>query len=204
VFLVLIVITNRHLCKYDFLTHINQIAKAKPNKIILRENDLNDFEYIKLAKKVIAICNRYSTDLAIHTHIKTAKLLGITSIHLPFEIFMENMDILNDFQSIGVSIHSKKEGIIAEEFGATYILAGHIFPTKSKKGLKHRTLSFLQELNNISIDVYGLGGINLKRVGSVIDAGADGIGVMSSLMESPTPYETTIKYNQLLDEKINK
>jgi thiamine-phosphate pyrophosphorylase len=38
----IVCITNRKLCKEEFLERIEEIAKAKPFGIILREKDLSD------------------------------------------------------------------------------------------------------------------------------------------------------------------
>ena len=40
-------ITNRHLCRGDFLEQVKRIANAKPDGIILREKDLQKEEYEK-------------------------------------------------------------------------------------------------------------------------------------------------------------
>ena len=38
----IIVITNRSLCREDFLTRIEKIALARPAAIVLREKDMNE------------------------------------------------------------------------------------------------------------------------------------------------------------------
>lgn len=46
----LIVVTNRKLCKRDFLEQIRLLVECNTDAIVLREKDLNAKEYQKLAK----------------------------------------------------------------------------------------------------------------------------------------------------------
>ena len=70
--------------------------------------------------------------------------------------------------------------------GADYLIAGHIYATDCKKGLPPRGRDFLREIcSNLSVPVYGIGGISLeeKQIGEVLDCGAKGACVMSGAME---------------------
>ena len=55
----LICVTNRKLCKTDFLAQIRKIALAHPKAILLREKDLPEREYRDLAVQVMAICQTH-------------------------------------------------------------------------------------------------------------------------------------------------
>ncbi|MDR3222505.1 MAG: thiamine phosphate synthase [Methanobrevibacter sp.] len=197
----LIVVTNKNLVKNDFLIHIEEIIKAKPFKIILREKELNRSQYYNLAKKVIAISNRYNVEIAIHNNIGIGKSLNIESIHLPFKKFIENKDNLDGFKSIGVSIHSLEEAKSVEENNGDYILVGHIFKTQSKKNLPPRGLKFLKEIKTqVKIPIYAIGGINLKTINSVLKTGVDGVAIMSDLMNSNDPYKKVLKYKNVVHD----
>ena len=53
--------TNRTLCRDDFLTRIDHIAKkGVADAILLREKDLTEREYLELAEKVIRLTNSKS------------------------------------------------------------------------------------------------------------------------------------------------
>ena len=54
----LIAVTDRSLCSGDFLTQIEKIVSLHPHSLILRERDLPDEEYLLLARKVQAICEK--------------------------------------------------------------------------------------------------------------------------------------------------
>ena len=174
--------TNRLLCKGDFLEQIEKIAVTKEYIIILREKDLSADEYMCLAKNVMGICDKYGADCILHYFIDICKKLSYKKIHVPLYLLEENPDMINDFDVIGVSVHSADEAIKAEKLGATYITAGHIFATDCKKGVPPRGIEFLKTVcNSVNIPVYAIGGIDENNIDSIKNI-ADGACQMSTLM----------------------
>lgn len=180
----IVCVTNRGLCS-DFLAKIENIAMAKPSGIILREKDLSEDEYERLAKQVIEICNKYDVTCILHSFTDVAIKLKSDAIHLPLPILRNMTDCQKSkFKIIGASCHSVEEATEAQNLGCTYITAGHIFATDCKKGLAPRGIDFLKEIcNNVSIPVYAIGGIDSSNVNSVKNAGATGACIMSGLMK---------------------
>ena len=178
-------VTNRSLCKEDFLQRVEKIAACRPKGIILREKDINEEEYKKLAEKVWNLCEKYDVPCMLHSFIDVAIELGAESIHLPLHLLrgMEK-EKKEKFRNIGASCHSVEEAREAERLGCTYITAGHVFVTDCKKGLAPRGLEFLQSVvESVSIPVYAIGGISSGNIDSVRKTGAKGACVMSGLMQ---------------------
>ena len=180
----IICVTNRSLCKEDFLTRIENIAKERPAGIILREKDLSENEYIDLARKVIRICRDNGTLCILHNFVKAAIELDCTAIHLPLGVLRALTDEDKArFTLLGASCHSAKDAIEAEKLGCIYITAGHVFDTDCKKGLPGRGLDYLKQVcDSVSIPVYGIGGISPENIAEVRYAGAKGACVMSGAM----------------------
>lgn len=178
----LICVTHRLLCGDDFLTRIDRIAAQHPYAIILREKDLDDCEYEALAREVLSICQKHHTPLHLNSHIDIARRIGC-QIHLPFAMLMAHREELQDFKRVGVSLHSAEEARALHGTPATYIQAGHVFPTDCKAGLPPRGLSFLQEICTVTnLPVFGIGGITAERYPAVLHTGAAGACIMSGLM----------------------
>lgn len=179
----MVVITNKNLCKDDFLTRIEIIAKQKPKAIILREKELNHEEFHVLAKKIKNICEKYETTFFINSKIDIAKDLNIKNIQLSFEDFVKNRDFLSDFSQISVSIHSLNEALFLQDFPICFLIAGHIFETSCKLGLEPKGLKFLEDIcNNSKLDIYAIGGINQANFRYVLNAGAKDFCIMSEAM----------------------
>lgn len=177
-------VTNRHLCQENFLERIAKIASTHPVGIILREKDLSEKEYRELAEKVLKICRKYETLCILHSFANVAKELNCTALHLPFPVLRSLVaEEKNSFSILGASCHSVEEALEAEKLGCTYITAGHVFETDCKKGLPGRGLDFLKNVcENVSIPVYGIGGIAPDNMEEIRKAKAAGACVMSSIM----------------------
>ncbi|NFA59074.1 thiamine phosphate synthase [Clostridium sporogenes] len=186
----LLAITNRHLCNNEFLEQIQDICTLNKKNtviesvsIVLREKDLSEKDYKNLAVNVLKICEKNNTKCILHTYYKVAKELNCKKIHLPLHVLKSNPNIYKDFNEVGVSIHSVNEAIEAMKLGATYIAAGHIFATDCKKGIPPRGLGFLSSIcSSVHIPVYAIGGISPTNAEKAINAGAEGVCIMSGLM----------------------
>ena len=196
------IISNRKLCENENLEkQIEKIFSAYQRKIILenfeiialtlREKDLYKNEYLKLVEKIYPICQKYRIDLILHQNydLNLDEKYNIGGIHLSYDSFKSlNKNIreglIKKYKKIGVSIHSIDEAKEVEMLGATYIVAGHIFETDCKKDLEPRGLKFIQELSStLTIPIFVIGGINQENSNLVINSGAFGVCMMSSLMK---------------------
>lgn len=179
----MLAVTNRTLCRGDFLVQLEKLAELDFAAIILREKDLTAAEYEKLARAALNICTRYNMPLFLHSHIQIARALGIKNIHLPLGLLVKNSGRLNDFGEVSTAIHAVSEIKIAEAAGATRLIAGHIFKTDCKKGLAPRGLDFLQAaVSAANVPVYAIGGINENNLAEVLQTGAAGGCTMSGAM----------------------
>ena len=182
-------ITNRTLCPGDFLRQIEAVAQAAPAAIILREKDLTEAEYMRLAESVLAICHKHHVPCILHTFVQATIRLQAGAIHLPLPILRQmTPEDKAQFSVIGASCHSVADAIEAEGLGCTYVTAGHVFATDCKKGLPPRGLTFLREVcESVAIPVYAIGGIGPDNIRSVRSASVAGACLMSSLMRCPDP-----------------
>ena len=196
------IISNRKLCENENLEkQIEKIFSAYQRKIILenfeivaltlREKDLYKNEYLKLVEKIYPICQKYRIDLILHQNydLRLDNKYNIKGLHLSYNTFKSlnkniREELIKKYKKIGVSIHSIDEAKEAENLGATYIVAGHIFKTDCKKDLEPRGLEFIQELSSaLIIPIFTIGGINQENSHLVINNGAFGVCMMSSLMK---------------------
>lgn len=177
-----IAVSSRALCKGDFVGKMAEISKAGFDKIILREKDLSQSEYEALVREILPKID--SNLLVIHTHIGVAKRLNLKQIQFSFADFLRNEADLSGLE-IGVSVHSLDEAIKCDKMGAKWIIYGHIFTTECKKGVPPRGLDELAQIaKNVECEVYAIGGINSSNFTLPLGVGADGICMMSEVMQS--------------------
>lgn len=182
-----IAVTSRQLCAVDLPQQIRRLASAgalRPDMVIVREKDLPEEEYEILAGQVMAVCREQQMECVLHSYPGAARRLGCPAIHMPFAYFREQWESLLDFRVRGTSVHSAEDALWAQEHGATYVTAGHIYPTDCKRGLAARGTQFLERVCRVvSIPVYAIGGISPQRMDEVKKAGAAGACMMSEYMK---------------------
>lgn len=176
-----IAVTNRKLCDGDFLDQIRKITDLGVKAVILREKDLSEETYEKLAEKVMRICEGTDTICILHNFPKAAERLGCRYVHLPLPVLQEYMESSNLI--VGTSVHSVEQAKEAMSLGVSYVTAGHIFSTQCKPGLAPRGIDFLKNIcQTVQVPVYGIGGIHPENMQQVLDAGATGVCMMSEMM----------------------
>ncbi|MHC1685726.1 MAG: thiamine phosphate synthase [Clostridiaceae bacterium] len=191
-------ITNRKLVTKDkFINVVGEAIASGIDRIILREKDLKDDQLLLLARAIQELIAGYDEcKLIINSNINVAKEINAFGLHLPYGQFI-NYD-KSFIGEIGVSVHSLEEAVEACKKGASYILAGHIFETKCKEGLRPRGIEFIREMKSmVKIPVIALGGIYPDNAKLVLDAGADGIAVMSTVMTSKNIKNIVHQYKEV-------
>jgi thiamine-phosphate diphosphorylase len=87
---------------------------------------------------------------------------------------------------IGVSVHSMAEVTEAVAGGVEYLTFGHVYPTRSHPDEPGRGIALLAEVVAAvaPVPVIAMGGITPERVPDVLRAGATGVAVMRSILNT--------------------
>ena len=193
----LIAFTNRHLVRGDFLKQIDNLAASGVDRIVLREKDMNEKAYKKLAEQVLNICEKRNCDCSLHYFMEVALSLKVDAVHLP--LFKMTDNIRQAFRTVGVSTHSLTDVKKAEAVQCDYVTFGHVFETDCKKDVPPRGLTLLRSIcEESTMPVYAIGGIRLDNIRQVAEAGAKGACIMSGFMVEKDPK----KFVEALKEKV--
>ncbi len=188
-----IAVTNRKLCNDCFAERVQKILSAEPFLVILREKDLSDGEYEKLAGKIISGNDEYKNILSLNRPGIAAKL-GVENVHLTIHDLRGN-GRPEGIKRVGVSVHSADEAKEAQNLGADYLIAGHIYATDCKKGILPRGIDFLRKVvGSVKIPVFAIGGICEQNFREPLENGAKGVCLMSEFMTCGKPDERVKLY----------
>lgn len=127
--------------------------------------------------------------LVINDRLDVALAAGADGVHvgggdLPFERVRR---IAPDL-TLGVSCYGDLERARrAAEAGADYLAFGAFYPSPSKREARLVPLSVLSEARRFGLPVVAIGGIAPETAGEVLDAGADGIAVISAIQDAADP-----------------
>ena len=201
-----ICITDRRMVRGDLAEQIRRICSPemapdlRPDAVILREKDLDFDAYSRLADQIRPVCESFGIAFLWHTYYP--KITGAgdapdfcsegggapqtsrAMVHFPRPVLRTlDPEVKSRISLIGASAHSAEEAEEAARLGADYITVSHIFPTLCKPGLAPRGLQLIRDARRaVDIPIYALGGVHPENIAQCIEAGADGICMMSEYM----------------------
>ena len=200
----LYLITDRKLVTRhsSLVTAVEEALKAGVKAVQLREKDLGTRELLDMAYKMREITNKYKTKLFINDRVDIALSVEADGVHLGQNSIPPHAvrKIAKDKFMIGVSAHSIEEAEQAEKEGADFITLGPVYktPSKLKYGQPLGVDIIRKAKAEISIPVFAIGGIKTDMVKEVMDAGADGIALISGILGAKDIKEKTTKFLELL------
>ena len=156
-----------------------------------------------LANELQQICRMHGVPFIVNDDVELAMRLDADGVHIgqedePVEAVRSK---IGD-KILGVSAHTLDEVQAAIEQGADYLGIGPIFPTSTKKDAKPvQGTTFIRELRRKGIDIplVGIGGINLENASVVMEAGADGVSVITAISLATNIHEAAKQLkNQVL------
>jgi thiamine-phosphate pyrophosphorylase len=157
------------------------------------EGALKGSEKYVLAKKLQSICREHGIPFIVNDDIELAIEIGADGVHIgqedePVKTVREKIGK----KILGVSVHTEEEAINAIQGGADYFGIGPIFPTATKEDAKPaKGPVLIQELRQkgYTIPIVGIGGITIDNAASVVEAGADGVSVITAISHAESPRE---------------
>ncbi|KAF5348667.1 hypothetical protein D9758_006802 [Tetrapyrgos nigripes] len=212
----LYLVTGRELLPQgkDYFESLEESLQGGVTVVQIREKKAETAEFLDIALKSKAICDRYNVPLIINDRIDIALAIDADGIHVGQTDMPVSMarKLLPQKCIIGVSCNNKEELQKALENGADYVGIGAIYATQTKDLTKPlvgvRGIGpLLQMLDGTSVKAVAIGGINSKNVlrvlhGSVSGTGhsLDGIAVVSAIVALNQPRQAASELSEILSE----
>ncbi|HLA50723.1 MAG TPA: thiamine phosphate synthase [Thermodesulfobacteriota bacterium] len=201
----LYLITDRHQTNgRPLVAVVKEALQAGIKAIQLREKDLSAKELFELAQNVRRLTRQYRARFFINDRVDIAMAVEADGVHLGQKSFSAK-DVKRIFPKaiIGVSTHSLDEAKKAEADEADFITIGPIFYTPSKAGYGEPLgVEVIKQVRKeIRIPVFAVGGIKEDNARDVIDAGADGIAVISAVMRAEDVEEAVREMYAAISQK---
>ncbi len=186
----LYVITDTRLIPRDrFVETVEAAVRGGATMVQLREKETPRKEVIQLARDVLAVTRRYGALLIVNDHPAIAREVGADGAHVGREDppVVEARAMLGPEAIIGASCYGDvARAVAAEQAGADYVAFGTPFPSPTKPKRTDISLGIFQEVKQrVKVPVFAIGGITIDNAPQVIDAGADGIAVISGVFGAP-------------------
>lgn len=183
----LYVVTDAELsCGRGHLESARLALAGGADVIQLRDKRLPGRELYLLAKEIRTLTAGSGALLIVNDRVDVALAAGADGVHLgqdDLPVAAARRIVPPEF-IIGVSVGSVEEALQAEKDGADYVALSPVFDTGSKgdagPGLGLETLRDIRSA--VTVPVVAIGGICRNNVSAVIEAGADGVAVISAVI----------------------
>jgi len=183
-------VTDRGRCRGRPLEEIVALAiEGGVSLVQLREKDLPGGELYDLALALRAVVHGRGL-LFVNERLDVAQACGADGVHLPERGLPIRVvrELAGESLLVGRSVHSVEAAVRAQREGADFVQVGTVFATRSKPGAEPAGLEIVQSVREaVSIPVLAIGGIDPTNASKVMSAGADGVAVISAIMDAQDP-----------------
>jgi thiamine-phosphate pyrophosphorylase len=163
------------------LDHCRDAVRAGVDLIQIREPGLEASALVSLAASVVDMARDTPTRVVVNDRLDVAVASGAHGVHLRGDSIPPHRarSMAPAGFLIGRSVHGADEAILAVR-DVDYVLAGTVFPTASKPGLReHLGLAGLAAIvRAVQVPVLAIGGVSMDRIEAVAATGAAGIAAI--------------------------
>ncbi|MCM3026925.1 thiamine phosphate synthase [Bacillus safensis] len=167
------------------------------------EKALQGEEKKQLARQIQALCQEANVPFIVNDDVQLAIDLDADGVH----VGQEDTNAKDVRQRIGnkilgVSTHNLDEVKKAMRDGADYVGMGPVYPTETKKDTRSvQGVSLITEVrrHGLQIPIVGIGGITYDNAAPVIQAGADGVSIISAISQNTDPKKAAEELKSLVE-----
>ncbi len=206
----LYLVTDRSLSLGRPLAEIVENAvKGGVTMVQLREKEASSLEFFRLAVELKKILRPHRIPLIINDRLDIALACDAEGVHLGQSDlpFTSARKIMGNNKIIGVSVENTDQAEELNKYNIDYIGISPVFGTLTKTDTaKPLGLEGIRKITNIADHpAVGIGGINKSNAKDIIEAGADGISVVSAIMSAVNPKDAAKELLSIVEQsKKNK
>ncbi len=164
-----------------------QAIRGGASVIQLRDKMHPRGELIAMARKLKGACAENGVLFVVNDYLEVALAAEADGLHVGQEDLPvpEARRLLPFDRLVGCSTRSVDQALQAQRDGADYIAVGSIYPTSSKEKCEVIGPEALRQIRaQVSLPIVAIGGICCQNLGEVMRAGADGVAVISAVLQA--------------------
>ncbi len=170
---------------------VEEAVKGGVTMVQLREKECSSKDFYLQAVALKACLKPYNIPLIINDRLDIALACDAEGLHigqsdLPYEVVRK---IWGKDKIIGLSVENTQDALAANKLDVDYIGISPVFGTSTKSDTAEALgLTGVREISHMSKHPsVGIGGINNSNAREIIQAGADGVSVVSAIMSAADP-----------------
>ncbi|MGI9047715.1 MAG: thiamine phosphate synthase [Burkholderiales bacterium] len=180
------------------ISEVRQALEGGARLIQYRNKSADEALRLRQARRLVALCSEYEALLIINDSVALAKKSGAHGVHLGRDdvAIHAAREQLGAAKIIGASGYTSIERArAAESQGADYVAFGSFFASTVKPDASRAPLALLSDAKaRIAIPIVAIGGITLDNAPVLIEAGADGVAVISALFGAPDIHQAARQF----------
>lgn len=164
---------------------IEAALKAGVDYIQLREKNISSAEYLKRAKILRRLTEKYQTKFIVNDRLDIAMLSEADGVHLGQSDVpvADARKLLGKDKIIGATAKTVEQAVKAEQEGADYLGSGAWFFTSTKKdAVPIAEETYRDILKAVSIPNVAVGGITTENCQKPLDCGANGFAISAGIL----------------------
>lgn len=185
-----------------FLQKVEAACRGGVTLLQLREKERGGRDYLRLARRVKAVTDRYGIPLLIDDRADVAIAADAAGVHVGRDDLpvAEARKLLGAGKIVGATAKTVEQARQAKEEGADYLGVGAIYPTTTKvKTILTKVETLADIVREVGLPVTAIGGLNAENCDILKGSGFSGIAVVSAIMKAGDPEAAA----RSLREKIN-
>jgi thiamine-phosphate pyrophosphorylase len=183
---------------------VRSAVRGGATAVQLREKEIATRQFIETGRALKELLQPLGIPLIINDRIDVALAIGADGVHIgqqdmPHE---DARRLLGPRAIIGLSVETAEQAAEAENLDIDYLGVSPIFSTPTKTDVATEWgVEGLQLLrSNTRHVLVAIGGINASNAQAVVEAGADGLAVVSAICASPDPERSSRELKTIIEQ----
>ncbi|MFP3391290.1 thiamine phosphate synthase [Brevibacillus sp. SIMBA_040] len=196
-------------CDFSFertIEIVREALKGGVGTLQLRDkgSKLTAEERSELGRQMQALCREYGALFFVNDDVEMAVRLGADGVHVGQDDMQLRAvrEIVGPDMYIGVSTATVEEAVNAQKDGADCIGVGAMFDTSSKadagEPIGPAAITTIRKAVGNELPIVGIGGITRENAVLVMQAGADGVAVISAISRAESPKDAAETLQQIV------
>ncbi len=170
------------VCKPDFVAVAGRAMTEVKSRLAvhLRAPMIPGKMFFEIAAELAQLQRDFGSWLIVNDRVDVAVAVGARGVQLTSRSLSvaDARKVAGDIP-VGASVHSLEDAIAAYDAGASWCVAGNVFPTATHPGSPGRRVDFISLLASaVPIPIIAIGGVKPEHVPELLDAGAYGIATI--------------------------
>ena len=188
-------------------TIVEAAVRGGATAVQIREKECPAGEFLDRGLRLKALLDRFGIPLIVNDAVEIAAACGAAGVHLGQSDASpaEARRLLGPDAIIGLSVETPEQADAACGWDVDYLGVGPIFPTLTKTDAAAPWgLDGMRRLRRRTrMRLVAIGGIDSSNAAAIIDAGADGLAIVSAIVSAADPESAARALRTIVDGALS-